>query len=533
MIRSQHGTSGTTSLETERKHCADENEKSETAAAGWTLEGKQSDPITGVASDGAADNQLEDTCRRGQYRRLEREGQRRHLFNGRRIEDKKKTKTFGTVSSGQSQGNSKSWRKSDTREPVFPRESISQPCHRSKVQNASGAVLQLCGRRKSGACRGRRGRRGNRTIPELELQSRPTCERWRSPTGGTSLLPTSVRKAGWTETRAIVESTEGVEEASSDKVETTTAKNVLVWGLLGNGENKEAFYGHPRVDDDRCVLLTRRTLAVKATGPDHTNAGRVPSKTQSYDETIDLRNPGSPKWLQSWRLVGPQRGFSSTDTRTSPKSFEEQHVSWECQTLFRTSDAVRVRHWTNGDFTAPCWRSKKTVNVEVRQLHCTTRKIWKIGTDPVRSQQELTKLLQSHRLSSRAAYLFETPSRGRFTSLSDGGRLFLNLFSNERVGRAAQRLGVRAAFWNPQYGERYDVTHPANLRRLLRDIAGGGILGCVMSVPSTGWSVARSCRRPLRSSAQPWRIDKSRVSMLPSDLACFDTGNRIMRAVIK
>ena len=176
---------------------------------------------------------------------------------------------------------------------------------------------------------------------------------------------------------------------------------------------------------------------------------------------------------------------------------------------------------------------KKTGKDEVRQQHCTIRNIWKTGTDPVRYEQESTKLLQRHRLSSRGAYLLETPSRGRFTTLSDGGRLFLNLFSNERVGRAAQRLGVRAEFWNLQYGERYDVSHPANLRRLLRDIADGGILGCMMSVPSIGWNAARCCHRPLRSSAQPWGIEKSRVSLLPPDLACLDTGNRIMRAVIK
>ena len=118
-------------------------------------------------------------------------------------------------------------------------------------------------------------------------------------------------------------------------------------------------------------------------------------------------------------------------------------------------------------------------------------------------------------------------------TLSDSGRLFLNLFSNDRVGRAAQRLGVRAAFWNLRYGERYDVTHPVNLRHLLRDIANGEILSCMMYVPSTGWNVARDCNRPLRSSAQPWVIEKFRVSMSPLDLTCLDTGNRIMRTVIK
>ena len=68
---------------------------------------------------------------------------------------------------------------------------------------------------------------------------------------------------------------------------------------------------------------------------------------------------------------------------------------------------------------------------------------------------------------------------------------------------------------------------------LLRDIANGEILSCMMSVPSTGWNAARCCSRPLRSSAQPWRIEESRVSMSLSDLACLDKGNCIMRSVIK
>ena len=80
-----------------------------------------------------------------------------------------------------------------------------------------------------------------------------------------------------------------------------------------------------------------------------------------------------------------------------------------------------------------------------------------------------------------------------FTTLSDGGRFFLNLISNDRVGCAAERLGVRAAFWNLRCGERYDLTHRVNLRRLLRDVANGEVLGCMMSVPSTGWNVPHNC----------------------------------------
>ena len=57
------------------------------------------------------------------------------------------------------------------------------------------------------------------------------------------------------------------------------------------------------------------------------------------------------------------------------------------------------------------------------------------------------------------------------------------------------------------------MTHPANLRRWLRDIADGGILGCMMSVPSTGWNLTRGCSRPLRSSGQPWGIDQIGTTM--------------------
>ena len=56
------------------------------------------------------------------------------------------------------------------------------------------------------------------------------------------------------------------------------------------------------------------------------------------------------------------------------------------------------------------------------------------------------------------------------------------------------------------------MTHLVNFRHLLKDIANGEILSCMMSVPSTS--------------------EKSRTSLSFSDLACIDTGNRIMRTVI-
>ena len=141
----------------------------------------------------------------------------------------------------------------------------------------------------------------------------------------------------------------------SDTIKTTTTKNDLVRGLLGDGEKQETFDGHPRPDDGRDVLPTWRTLAVDARGPMHGDWSLLlhsvrrgaPSKPQSYDDTIDLGNqiyPGSPKWLQSWRPAFPPRRSPSTDTNTSPRSFEEQHVHRGLRTSFRTSTATLERH---------------------------------------------------------------------------------------------------------------------------------------------------------------------------------------------
>ena len=101
-----------------------------------------------------------------------------------------------------------------------------------------------------------------------------------------------------TETRSVVESSEGLEEEGSDTIKTTTTKNDFVQGLLGDGEKQETCDGHPRPDDGCDVLPTWRTLAREdLIRPKHGGASDwslllhpvqrdVPSKTQSYDDTI-------------------------------------------------------------------------------------------------------------------------------------------------------------------------------------------------------------------------------------------------------
>ena len=174
MIQSQDGIPRATSLVARHKLCTNETEKSETLAARKRLEKIQREQFT--ASDKATDEKSENTCRRRECRRLERERQRCDVFNRWRCGGKEKTKKFGTVSPVTSQSDCESWRGSDPREFVLPRESISESRDRSKVQKASRTVPQFCGRGKTGARRGPRGRRGNRAVPELQPRTTGSWE---------------------------------------------------------------------------------------------------------------------------------------------------------------------------------------------------------------------------------------------------------------------------------------------------------------------------------------------------------------------
>ena len=328
--------------------------------------------------------------------------------------DKEKCKMLEKVSLGTSQGNCESWRGSDPRELVLPRKSVSEPWDRGKAQKANRTVPQLGGQGKTGARRGRRGRCGNRAVQKHELQPRTTCDRRRDPIGRTSALPTPVREAG-RKARSVRENSEGLEKAGSDTFKTIVANYDPVSNLLGEEKKLETSDDFPEADEDCDVPPIWGTLADDVRGLDETNAWSGKQLVSALPPSSKRRAEQNTKTekLQSWPPAVPPKRSSSIDTKTSPKSFT--------------------------------------------------------GTG--------TEIFRSHRLRSRGAYLWETPNRGRLTTLSDGGR----------------RLGVRAAFWNLRYGERYDVTHRVTLRRLLRDIANGGVLG---------WNVSHNCSRPFCSSTQ-------------------------------
>ena len=120
---------------------------------------------------------------------------------------------------------------------------------------------------------------------------------------GAPLLPTPVREVGRTETRSVVERSEGLEKTGSDTLKATVAENDLVWSLLGDGEKHETSDGHPFPDDDCDVLTAWRTLAVDVREPDQTNAwcgkrlvtAPPPSSTRRAEQNTKLRRHDRPK----------------------------------------------------------------------------------------------------------------------------------------------------------------------------------------------------------------------------------------------
>ena len=83
---------------------------------------------------------------------------------------------------------------------------------------------------------------------------------------------------------------------------------------------------------------------------------------------------------------------------------------------------------------------RKNIRVPIRKLH------QEASEDNIVSEIER---FRNHRLSSRGAYLWETPNRGRFTTLSDGGRLFIIFFEYSR-GSCSPKARSASSFLEPE-----------------------------------------------------------------------------------
>ena len=275
MIRSQNGTSRATSLETERKHCASETQKGEAVAARGTPGRQQSAPFTSVASGEATDKKFENTCRRRACRRLEREGQRRHVVNKWRCGKAGEDPTLANLS-------------------FLERVSVShgtEAKYRTRVEQSS--VLRT---RITGARRGRRGRRGNRAAPEHEPQPRATCERWRGPAGGAPLLPTSVRKESWED--KLARSWRALKDWRK-RAPTRSRRPLprLIWSGVCSEmvREQETFDGHPRHHhQDTMRSVCRLHNSVASTKAPLQLLGSVQCATHSFGVNGPLLIGGSP-----------------------------------------------------------------------------------------------------------------------------------------------------------------------------------------------------------------------------------------------
>ena len=156
----------------------------------------------------------------------------------------------------------------------------------------------------------------------------------------------------------------------------------------------------------------------------------VPSKTQSYDDTTELKNQIYP-WIT--KVAGVLAAG-----RPSEKIFEYRYEDFTKEFRIATrAPGLKII------VPYQCRHSGAPLD-EVGQ-HRTIEKSGRLA----QIQSDLSKSQLTY--FEATAFALEELIFGRHRAEdvlrhSDDGRLFLNLFSNDRVVRAAQRLGVRAAF---------------------------------------------------------------------------------------
>lgn len=106
---------------------------------------------------------------------------------------------------------------------------------------------------------------------------------------------------------------------------------------------------------------------------------------------------------------------------------------------------------------------------------------------------------------------------------------FADVFSGDgRGGRAAQRLGFYARFWDVRNGACQDLLDARVLGKLLWLIRHGHVLGMMLAPPCTSLSIANNSSGPIRSQESPRGLPN-----LPGYKARrVELGNRLLDATI-
>ena len=94
-------------------------------------------------------------------------------------------------------------------------------------------------------------------------------------------------------------------------------------------------------------------------------------------------------------------------------------------------------------------------------------------------------------------------------------------------------LGFNAKRWDTRYGNRYDLTVRANLRRILHDVRKLLILAACLAPPCTSLSTARHRTNVIRSRREPWGVSSPVKPFSANDWHSLVTGNATCSACIK
>ncbi len=100
------------------------------------------------------------------------------------------------------------------------------------------------------------------------------------------------------------------------------------------------------------------------------------------------------------------------------------------------------------------------------------------------------------------------------------------------VGRKIRRRKFRVAFYDIRYGSQFDLTSKANIRRLRRDVRAGRLVGAMIAITCTSWSVARNRTNVRRTAAQPWGVIDPIKPFSERDLASLAAGNLQLRRLL-
>ena len=99
------------------------------------------------------------------------------------------------------------------------------------------------------------------------------------------------------------------------------------------------------------------------------------------------------------------------------------------------------------------------------------------------------------------------------------------------VSKACEKLGYVSKQWDIRHGHMHDLTDKTVVRRLIRDIRKGRVLGVMMAPVCTSFSRARDRTKVIRSLRFPWGIPQRFLS--ENEVASIRLGNKCFRTCIQ